>query len=734
MFLLVLLCFLPSGLAPSQLWARQADAHQDELLQLRFKGNQAFSDNVLRDAIVTRATRCRSLALLPACWFGYARDRRFLDERVLEQDVLRLQVFYQRRGYRESTVAPEMQRTDRGVRLVLHIEEGRPVRVSEVQVTGKPEDGPPELASELPLQEGDVFDLFAFEGSRDSLSARLRNAGYIYSEVLANYSISHESRLTARVQYDIVPGKAVRFGSVDVTGTDRVPAGFVKSRLTFGPGDEFREKELLRSRQNLFGINVFSHVEIEPADVSDQDTVIPVTVRVQEGLTRRVRTGVGLSTAECFNAEGRWTNRNFMGGARWLELRGRVSNVLAESLGGFPCFDTGTGIYSQLSGSLAAEFTQPWFLGWNNALSTGVFMERRSVPDVFVRTAVGAQVSLRRTIGRRAVLSLGYSPELTRLDAKSDVFFCISHVACSEDEIEMIQEPHWLAPVKLSFQQDRSNAIFAPTAGHILRMDLEHASGGTGSDFKFSRIVGEFSAYRMLTEEAVGAFRLRSGLAQAISGLDGERGLGLHPQKRFFAGGANSVRGFAQSRLGPKILTVDAANVLAADPEDGGAGCTGASINDGTCDPRPLSARRLEARPVGGAAILEGNLELRFPLAGDNLDGATFVDFGQVWSSTREYALDDLAWTPGVGVRYESAIGPVRVDVGYNTAGGEWLSVITTQVCAGDPCTVVTDPDVDPATLQNTTTLQPLTRPVHYQERRSFFDRLQLHISIGQAF
>jgi outer membrane protein assembly factor BamA len=211
------------------------------------------------------------------------------------------------------------------------------------------------------------------------------------------------------------------------------------------------------------------------------------------------------------------------------------------------------------------------------------------------------------------------------------------------------------------------------------------------------------------------ASRLRPGVALAIGGGDG--GLGVHPQKRFFAGGANSVRGFGQFRLGPKLLTV-APEVLLRPVEEGGAGCTTAELESGRCDAQALAAAApsaFEVRPVGGAALLEGNVEVRFPIWGE-LRGAAFLDFGQVWSTARSISPADLVLTPGAGVRLHSPIGPIRVDIGYNPQGAEHLSVVT-------------EVDGDAAARR----LRP-QRAVDWLPHRSFLDRVQIHFSIGQAF
>jgi outer membrane protein insertion porin family len=276
--------------------------------------------------------------------------------------------------------------------------------------------------------------------------------------------------------------------------------------------------------------------------------------------------------------------------------------------------------------------------------------------------------------------------------------------------------------------RDRSDSRFEPREGYILHLEAEYGDLVTGSDFGFVRVIGELRAYEELAPGLVLASRIRPGWAHSIREPADDLapqlrgGLGLHPQKRFFAGGPNSVRGFAQHRLGPKILWVDAER-LVADTADGGAGCALDEIHAGTCDPHPAAERAFDPRPIGGAGLLEGSLELRFPVTPERLRGAAFLDFGHIWTEDAKPTLANLAWTPGAGLRYISPIGPVRVDVGYNTSGGEWLDVITTGL----------ERDED-GTLVPTAELLRLQRQYDWRPRGSVLDRLQLHISIGQAF
>lgn len=445
------------------------------------------------------------------------------------------------------------------------------------------------------------------------------------------------------------------------------------------------------------------------------------------------------------NAEGRWTSLNFLGGARRLELRGRVSNVFANSFGQnlTLLFENPTDeIYRQLAGSIAADFSQPHLFDARNTLGASVYLERYSLPNVFVRSGGGGYLSFTRAFDPTNSLTLGYRPELTKLETGGgDRIFCLGFLACEPSDIEALRELHWLSPVVASWTLDRSNSIFEPSRGFAIRIDAEHAGSLTGSDFSYSRVLADFTDYSTLTRNLVFATRLRFGWAGQLGAADTI--LGVHPQKRFFAGGPNSVRGFAYYRLGPKLLTVDAAEWLArpADSENDGAGCTAQQINGGTCDAGTLadsSPELFEVRPTGGTVLFEGNVELRFPVFRDHVRGATFLDFGQVWVDRESAGLGDLVWAPGVGIRYFSPIGPLRVDIGYNPLGAEHLELVTTEVeycpATGGECEAI-EPDriYDSTTLRNTEQLRPLGS-VEWHPRDSFFDRLQLHFSIGQAF
>ncbi|NJD09097.1 MAG: hypothetical protein FIB01_01205 [Gemmatimonadetes bacterium] len=718
--------------------AAQRGPDSVEIRSIRFEGNASFAEAQLRASIMADATHCRSHALLPLCWFGSSLQRVWFDPRVLAFDSVRVRLFYYRHGFREAQVALDTVRAGSGVAVRFLVSEGRPVRVAEVNFEGAA-GLPPALARNLPLGVGQPLDEIALEATRDSLRGRLQDRGYFYADVLANYTIERSAPYEAKLAYQLLPGPFTRFGRIEVQGASRVDTALIRSALAFRVGDPFSRNALLHSQRNLFALEVFRHAEIAPLSTGP-DSVLPVRVLVIEGVQHRFRFGVGVTTAEYLNAEGRWLSRNLLGGARRLEATARVTNLVAQQLEGVqPPFDDCSGIYCNLAGSLHLDFAQPRFLDPLATLGAGLFLERVTVPQVYVRTSRGAYASVRRDFGAYGAAAVGYRPELTRLESAEQVF-CANFTACDEEDIRLLSASHRLAPLTLSYNLERANNLLSPTRGFAVRFEGEAAGAATFSEFAYLRGLGEVVGYHEPVRGVVVAARARGGLANAL-GAPGE-GLGLHPQRRFFAGGPSSVRGFAQYRLGPKLLTVDAARTLAQPDSLGGAGCTPQAINAGNCDVAFLARARpdrFRLQPVGGSVLVEGNVELRFPLLLERFRGAAFLDFGQVWRTRQSVVLDQLAWSPGVGVRYYSPIGPVRVDIGYQGGGPERLAVLSNVVCyrpeAQAECQAI-EPGRqydDYRQLENGTQLRAQPS-VLWDPYRSFWDRLQIHFSIGQAF
>jgi outer membrane protein assembly factor BamA len=325
-----------------------------------------------------------------------------------------------------------------------------------------------------------------------------------------------------------------------------------------------------------------------------------------------------------------------------------------------------------------------------------------------------------------------------------------------------------LSPLSLTATTGRVDDPLSPRRGFVARFEAEHASAATLSEFRYNRALAQASYYRPspVFRSVTLAARVRGGFVRALGDARSAGGLGgteyqvLHPRTRFYAGGAQSVRGYGENQLGPRVLTVAPENVLTVRAADSAAfradprfdPCRGApgdltlracfNLRNTVRNPAaaardsalafPIGDDQFTPRPLGGTALVEANLEARFPVW-RQLFGAVFVDMGVLGEgSLRDVSSGTAAVTPGFGVRYRSPVGPVRVDLGIRPTLQETLPVITQtsgeggnlllDLSRGDRCAGAGATGCRLYPQQNTTGLRGLAR------------RLVLHLSIGEAF
>ena len=720
-----------------------AQAPSVEVTSIEFQGNEAFPDDSLARTIINRETRCRSFELGGLCPLGVVHED--LNERELSRDVLRLTNFYNVRGYRDARVDTVIARpSEDAVELSFRIDEGSPVRVASLTVEGADVFEEFDPTAELPIQVGGLLDGIDLAAARDTLIQRFRNRGYPRADVSRSWRLPAESPYQAHVTFEVERGPHSVFGPITLVGNEELGDEVIRQLLRFEEGQEYSEVRTLEAQRNLFSVEVIQRASIveavDPAGVVP-DSVVALQVRITESEVHRMRVGGGWSSSDCVNAETRWTSRNFYGGARRLQLRARGSNWFADQLSQGICGQAAVDEFGGANWLFSAEFTQP-LVRQSLTFGSSLFFERQSLQDVFVRRSVGVDLALSQALGAYTSLTFAYRPELTELEA-AEVFFCTSFLVCTPEDVSTLQDPNWLAPLSVGIVRTVTNSILNPTRGYQIVFNFEHSSAVTGSDFQYNRALGEATAYVETRPGNVLAARVQWGWVGAgpftlfLGGADI-----VHPQKRFFSGGANSVRGYAQNQLGPRVLTVDPSRLLFPTRSAKMAPCTPAEIRDLTCDANVLKSGEFGTpRPTGGTMVLEGGVEYRM-VTGRRLETAIFADFGRIWTERESSNVSRLEITPGVGIRYLSPVGPIRVDLGYQFRGREDLQVVTAQIRPFGP-------GDDPADKIRRTVggqeqvidyvraeeLALLDRRVSFGPSGGFsFRRLQLHLGIGQAF
>jgi outer membrane protein assembly complex protein YaeT len=689
--------------------------------------------------------------LSPFCWVGISAFKRIerLDPRELRTDVARLRVFYFRRGYRDVAVDTTIVRDEGVVDVTFLIDEGAPVIVRSLEIAGL--DSVPdvdEITEGVELEVGDNHSEVALATSRTSMEVALRNRGWAEAAILVDRVIPGQDSLLADVILRAELGPRSRIGDIRVVGSTAVEPDVIRRLLTFGPGDDYSYEEVLRSQRQLYSMALFDYVAITvDSVVAPSDSVIDIVVQVNEAEQRAVQVGAGVSTTECFQVEAGWSHRNFLGGTRKLELTGVLSNIGAAALAQtFPCSQAGVDIqddvgttnpYNKVNWRLRADFQQPWFLGTENWLLLGVFTERQSLPAIYARVSYGADVRFSRELSPGTAVIASWRPGRDSLEEGSaDFLWCANFGICDPEDISTLSEPRWLSWIALTFAQSRTDAVLNPNRGYRLTLEGETASRFTGSEWAYYRAAGEVAWYNRLGGSNVLALRLRGGLVRPIgSGLEGvelssSQNPVTHPLKRTYAGGAYTVRGYGQNLLGPKTLLADSSSLT--NPGDPNACDPDLITSEGTwiCDPTAagLTSNQVFPRPIGGENVVVGNVEMRMPFAAGRWTSVFFMDVGKVWNTGGEISsAEGWAWSPGVGVRYASPVGPLRLDIGYATGGSENLPIVTL---------VDTDSRILMVQLVDENGNPQFFNYDPYKDSGlgDFFSRLQLHFSIGHAF
>jgi outer membrane protein insertion porin family len=622
---------------------------------LSFEGNHALDDYTLSTAIAT--TNSSAFATSPFLrWLGLGEKRSF-NELEFRRDVVRLMLLYRQSGYMNAVVDTLVRRDGRDVYIKFRIYEGDPVRLAALDVLGLDSIlDVRRLQRDLALQVGDPFNRALFQASADTIVSRLKNLGYPYADILRSYDVD-VAALRAVATLEAIPGPRMRVGQVLITGADQVDTATVRRMLSVRAGDWFRQDQLYVTQRDLYGLGMFRSVNVVLADTTPPpgDSTVRVVVRLAEAPRHRIRAGAGYGSLDCFRVQSGWTAYDFLGGARSLDVSGQLSKIGV----GVPTdvnfkdnvcrFLRGDSTSDTLNYNATITLRQPAFLSPRHTASFALFAERRSEFKAYTRQAVGANLAVTFNARRNVPVTVGYGYSVGRTSA-DPVVYCTRFLLCNESDQVFLANRRPFGAITISGVRARVNSVLDPSAGGVTQVTLVHASRYVLSDtlYEFNRGELEVSKYYPLSRRSVLAWRIRGGtiLPQRIS-LLGQSVKFVPPDQRFYAGGPNSVRGFPRNELGPRVYVSDSRQVTGTD----------------------TTYTSIQASPTGGNTVFTANLELRVPspIFPDRVRLGLFVDVGQVWERGDTLTtVSGLRVTPGLGLRFITPLGPVRLDAAYN--------------------------------------------------------------------
>jgi outer membrane protein assembly factor BamA len=707
-----------------------------EVVKFAMKGVKHVDQHDLEQSIQTHASKCISLFVQPFCWISHSPvfwQKYHLDRDEFRRDVLRIRVYYWKRGYREATVDSAITPSGRGVAVSFTVHEGDPTILTALQIEYDTTLLSVKQRNKLTLlRVGQPLNMLTLDSTRLAFQSEMWQRGY--ADAIVDTAVAvNDSLRRAAVAMRVYPNWPTTVGNIVVLGNKRVATETILNMLLLRPGRPFVRNDMLESQRTLYTSNLFRLASILPPT---GDSIKRIEIQVVEAPLHDARVGGGGDNVNFARMEAAYSAHNLFGGARRLDLNASIGNLFARNLTGIGPFAKDTrlnglensSVFLQPTWSASLDFNQPAFLRRPaNQAGFGIFAHRRSETSIYIDRGYGATATFTRQLAARAPASLNYRYEVTRVEA-GDIYFCVNYGVCDTTTIKTLRTHQNLSPLSLSAFIDRSDQPFTPTRGYVARLNAEHASRYTLSDYRYNRAFLDAAAYwHPSLRPQVVAGHLRLGIVRAMSSSGGDTV--LHPRTRFYAGGAMSVRGYGENQLGPRVLTIsDSSLRRQINGNDTTITCA-ASIPITQCNPNAgnLPSSKFTPRPTGGTSLVEGSVEVRIPTPVRHLDAAFFVDGAIVGSAAlqgfkdlkavADFAHGTSAITPGAGIRYNSPVGPVRVDLGYNPKLTENLPVVTNMKVNGQDKLVALE-----------------TERSYTSGRNTFLGRLVLHLSIGQAY
>lgn len=644
------------------------------LATFRTSGNYQLDDDDIEQVIASKATP-RFLGLFA----GVIYDYEIFDRYVLERDMERIQRYYRARGYYRARVrAARVVLNGRSAHVHVKIEEGPPLILRRVDINGL-DALPPATATRLRATVVDKLPLDApfaehqFRAAKAELSRDLAELGYAYAKVdsVANVDLPHG---VASAGFWVESGPKAEFGEVRIEGLGPLPEPPVRRALDIETGTPYSQSELDEAKRALLDLGVFSAVSIEPeraaAETDPKKPVrVPLVVKLERAKLRSVHLGGGTqadSLRTDLHLVAGWEDSNFFGGFRKLMFEVVPGVVIYPTR--LPSFQAPERLLPE--GKLRTEFRQPGvFESRTNAVVRGqasiypILLSGKSDPPAPVlgyrdlRAAAGLERSLWKLYGTVSHNVQANSP--------------FAYLGEKDKDLHTVLASYPELFATLDLRDDR----VAPHRGFYLSMDAQFA--GVGGDARDVKLQPEARAYVPISRRVTLAARTTLGLlfpqnyGHTLAENANTGTATMTPETRpawvrdiqlmflrgFFSGGSGSNRGYAPREIGPHGVVPFYNPGQSPMAQEVGCAVDNPARSAAMCD-----------LPLAGFTLWEASLELRFPLTGP-LSAAAFGDASDVAAYRTRFRLDRPHLSVGFGLRYETPVGPVRLDVGYRIPG-----------------------------------------------------------------
>ena len=546
---------------------------------------------------------------------GQHLERQLFTDPGTVTDVL--QRYYREQGYLSVEIdGPRYEFSGATARVVLAVREGGRFAVGQVTTAGNTVYTSAELVATLPIAPGAPFVSAAAEQALERIRELYWRKGY--NDVVSEYALVVD-RDAARVdvRLTIVEGRQSMVADITVEGNRRTSDRLVRGQLEVSPAQPLDVAALARSRRNLYNTGAFSIADITRDTREGDDPLasgtdprtgqnatqkpVHLNVSVREVQPVQLRYGLSYDTESGLGGILDLTIHNSLGRARVFGLQGRYDSEIHDA---------------------RLYVSQPSLRSWPRKTTASVYYRKDLNPpteqtDPFDISRQGASIQQEVQFRKKYVWTYGYRYELaTTLEPSLGVG---------------VTETVRVTPLSTTLTRETRDEVLDASKGTFVSQAFAYSPDWLGSDRPYVKYYGQYFHYFPLRAEKPNPLSsevLRSRLVFAAGARIGlARGLGgdVPTSERFYAGGSTTLRGFEQNAVGP----IGANDV-----------------------------------PAGGNAVLVINSELRMPLR-RFLDGALFLDVGNVYPTISDFSLTDLRQSAGVGIRIRTPWVLLRTDYGW---------------------------------------------------------------------
>ncbi len=594
---------------------------------------------------------------------------------LLEEGSANLKEYLEERGYPEASASIQESRDSAGVRLLRYtISRGRRVTVSEVRFRGNHAFGDADLLKAIQIHPSrflreSAYSVSMLDADVEALQAQYQSAGYLEAVVVPLVE-PLKSGEELRITFDCTEGALSHVRSLTLAGNTNIPDEVIKARMLLKKGEPYspalaeHDRQVILAAYNDAGF--LQPVVTCRADEPDPDHAYGITFQIKEGpqsfvdniiVVGRERTRVSvidkriklkedepLSLGKMLETQQALYNTGVFDLVRVSpqnpESSAAYQNVVVRLQEAKPVtvrYGFGYQEREKVRGILEVSHLNIFGLGQRVDLrlrgsaieQAGVLSfqppQVRFLPVDSYFTFSGSKKKEISFDSRRLDLSYQYSHPIND-HTWGLLRYSFTNVAVSQVTPDLAREetPRNLSTISAFYVNDARDNYLDPEKGFFtstyvsLTTKLPTSLFATGH---YLSLYTQDSYYRQLTGPLSMASSLRFGI---LYGFAGDRSIPI--SERFFAGGGSSLRGFDVDRAGPLGLNNE---------------------------------------PIGGNAILIGNLELRVPLV-SSLQLAGFYDGGNVFQSVHQIGLSEISHTVGAGLRVKTPFGPVRLDYGIN--------------------------------------------------------------------